>query len=66
MQKFEYRNIWIYNLTDEEIDQGVVKKLNKLGEQGWELISVVPAKNYRHFDDPEYLLTTFFKKEIKK
>lgn len=66
MQKFEYRTLSFHNLTDEGIDQNVVKKLNKLGEQGWELISVVPAKNYQHFDDPEYLLTAFFKKEIKK
>ncbi len=44
MQKFEYRTLSFHNLTDEEIDQGVVKKLNKLGDQGWELISVVPEK----------------------
>jgi len=55
MQKFEYKTLSFHNLTNEEIDQSVVKKLNKLGEQGWELISVVPAKNYHHFDDPDYL-----------
>ena len=44
MQKFEYSTLSFHNLTDEEIDQSVVEKLNKLGEQGWELISVVPAK----------------------
>jgi hypothetical protein len=44
MQKFEYSTLSFHNLTDEEIDQSVVEKLNKLGEQGWELISVVPEK----------------------
>ncbi len=66
MQKFEYKTLSFHNLTNDEIDKCVVKNLNELGEHGWELVSVVPAKNYQHFDDPEYLLTAFFKKEIKK
>lgn len=44
IQKFEYSTLSFHNLTDEEIDQSVVEKLSKLGEQGWELISVVPEK----------------------
>ena len=64
MQKFEYKSFSFHNLTNDAIDNKVIKDLNKLGEQGWELISVVPAKCYRHFNDPEYLLTAFFKREI--
>lgn len=55
-----------HNLTNNEIDKSVVKEMNSLGLQGWELVSVAPARCQRQFDDPEYLLTAFFKREINK
>lgn len=50
---------------NDQIDRSVVYKMNKLGGEGWELVCVSPAKQLRQFDNPEYLLTAFFKRETK-
>ena len=64
MKKFEYKIFSFHSLAKDEIDSKTLRQLNELGEQGWELVSVAPAKKYSVFDDPEYLLTAFFKREV--
>lgn len=36
MKKFEYKGVYIKKLTD-------IDEFDKVGEEGWELVSVVPA-----------------------
>lgn len=64
MKKFEYTTYSFSYLNDNEFKSGDIKELNKLGAQGWEVVSVAPAKQFVQTDDPEYLLVAFLKREL--
>jgi hypothetical protein len=47
MQKWEYQRMVATQTTDDrEFDSQI--DLTKIGDEGWELISVVPISNYHH------------------
>ena len=60
MKKFEYKSV---DCSLPSGVEGMVKELNRLGKEGWELVSVSPS------DSSEYglsILTAFLKREIVK
>lgn len=60
MKKFEYKTV---DCSLPSGVSGMMTKINKLGKEGWELVSVCPS------DSSEYGLsglTAFLKKEIEQ
>ena len=59
MKKFEYQASCVYGKEDEDIQN----ELNKMGSEGWELVSIDVAKVYK-LTDEQVSIQCVFKREI--
>lgn len=65
MKKFEYKSYTFAYMEADSIVESDIKELNKLGTQGWEVITIAPVKLWKQVDRPENL-AAILKREIEK
>lgn len=64
MKKFEYKSYTFAYMENDSIVESDIKKLNKLGAQGWEVVAVTPVKLWKQVGLPENLVA-ILKREVE-
>lgn len=64
MKRFEYRSYTFTYLENGVMVESDIKALNKLGGQGWEVVSIAPTKQWKQVMRPENLVA-ILKREMK-
>ncbi len=65
MKKFEYKSYTFAYMETDSIVESDIREFNKLGAQGWDVITIAPVKLWKQVDRPENLVA-ILKREIKK